>query len=202
MSTTGIPVDADVLRGEIRKTYTEVCTEQDKEQIFPTGRSWAQELGYPEPELSRVPDASVESFAGVANHWVLGGIRPGEVVLDLGCGAGTDLLIAAQMTGPGGRVIGVDMTRGMLERARGSGEEMGLGTVELHESLIESLPVEDASVDVVISNGVIDLVPDKEAVFDEIDRVLRPGGRLQTADVVIHQEVSEDARKRIDLWTG
>jgi arsenite methyltransferase len=202
MSTTDIPVDIDVLRSEIRKTYTSVSTEQDKEQIFPTGRSWAQELGYPEPELSRVLDASVESFAGVANHWLLGRIEPGQVVLDLGCGAGTDLLIAAQMTGPTGRAIGIDMTTAMLERTRTSAAEMGLGNVEVHESLIESLPLPDASVDVVISNGVIDLVPDKEAVFDEIDRVLRPGGRLQFADVVIHHEVSEDARKRIDLWTG
>ena len=123
-------------------------------------------------------------------------------MLDLGCGAGTDLLIAAQMTGPAGRAIGVDMTTAMLERARSSAEAMGLEGVELHEALIESLPVEDASVDVVISNGVIDLLPDKEVVLDEIDRVLRPGGRLQLADVVIHHEVSEDARKRIDLWTG
>jgi SAM-dependent methyltransferase len=202
MSTTDIPVDVKVLRSEIRKTYTSVSTEQDKEQIFPTGRKWAQELGYPEPELSRVPDASVESFAGVANHWALGWIEPGQVVLDLGCGAGTDLLIAAQMTGPAGRAIGVDITPAMLELARASASQMGLANVDLHESLIESLPLKDASVDVVISNGVIDLVPDKDAVFDEIDRVLRPGGRLQIADVVIHHEVSEDARKRIDLWTG
>jgi SAM-dependent methyltransferase len=202
MSTTEIPVDVDVLRAEIRKTYTEVSTEQDKAFIFPTGRAWALELGYPEPELSRVPDETVESFAGVANHRTLGRIDPGEVVLDLGCGAGTDLLIAAQMTGPDGRVIGVDMTTTMLERARVSAASMGLTDVKLYEALIESLPVEDASVDVVISNGVLDLVPDKEAVFDEIDRVLRPGGRLQIADVVIHHEVSQDARKRIDLWTG
>ena len=202
MSTTDTPVDVDVLRAEIRKTYTDVSAEQDQEFIFPTGRQWAQELGYPEPELSRVPDATVESFAGVANHWLLGRIEPGQVVLDLGCGAGTDLLIAAQMTGPGGHVVGIDMTPAMLDRARASAEGIGLGNVELHESLIESLPLEDGSVDVVISNGVIDLVPDKDAVFDEIDRVLKPGGRLQIADVVIHQEVSEDARKRIDLWTG
>jgi SAM-dependent methyltransferase len=202
MSDVNIPVDVEVLRDEIRKTYTDVSTDQDKDYIFPTGRAWARELGYPEPELSRVPDATVESFAGVANHWALGRIEPGEVVLDLGCGAGTDLLIAAQMTGPEGRVIGIDMTTSMLGRAGSSAEAMGLGNVELHESLIEQLPLEDASVDVVISNGVIDLVPDKDAVFDEIDRVLRPGGRLQVADVIIHHEVSEDARKRIDLWTG
>jgi arsenite methyltransferase len=203
MSTTNrAPVDVDVLREEIRKTYTDVSTDQEQEFIFPTGRSWAQELGYPEPELARVPDATVQSFAGVANHWLLGRAEPGSVVLDLGCGAGTDLLIAAQMTGPGGRVIGIDMTSAMLERARASAAEMGLMNVEVHESLIESLPLESASVDLVISNGVIDLVPDKDAVFDEIDRVLRPGGRLQVADVVIHHEVSEDARKNIDLWTG
>jgi SAM-dependent methyltransferase len=202
MSATDVPVDVDVLRDEIRKTYSDVSTTPEQEFIFPTGRSWAQELGYPEPELSRVPDATVESFAGVANHWQLGRIDPGSTVVDLGCGAGTDLLIAAQMTGSGGRVVGVDMTASMLDRARASAAEMGLSNVELHESLIESLPLADASVDVVISNGVIDLVPDKEAVFAEIDRVLRPGGRLQLADVVIHKEVSEDARKRIDLWTG
>jgi SAM-dependent methyltransferase len=197
-----LPVDVDVLREEIRKTYTDVSTDQNQEFIFPTGRAWAQELGYPEPELARVPDATVESFAGVANHWLLGRIEPASVVLDLGCGAGTDLMIAAQMTGPQGRVIGVDMTPAMLEQARASAREMGFEHVELHESLIESLPLDAASVDVVISNGVIDLVPDKDAVFDEIDRVLRPGGRLQVADVVIHEEVSADARKRIDLWTG
>jgi arsenite methyltransferase len=199
---TQSPVDVDVLREEIRKTYTDVSTDQEQEFIFPTGRSWAQELGYPEPDLSHVPDASVESFAGVANHWLLGRVEPGSVVLDLGCGAGTDLLIAAQMVGTTGRAIGVDMTPAMLAQARASAVKMGLDNVELHESLIESLPLEDASVDIVISNGVIDLVPDKDAVFDEIDRVLRPGGRLQVADVIIHTEVSEDTRKRIDLWTG
>ena len=202
MSAAEIPVDVDVLREEIRKTYTEVSSDSEQDFIFPTGRAWAEELGYPQPELSRIPDATVESFAGVANHWLLGRIEPGAVVLDLGCGAGTDLLIAAQMTGAEGRVVGVDMTASMLERARASAQEMGLDNVELHESLIEELPLEDASVDVVISNGVIDLVPDKDAVFDEIDRVLRRGGRLQLADVVIQHEVSEDARARIDLWTG
>jgi arsenite methyltransferase len=202
MTASDIPVDVDLLRSEIRRTYTDVSTDQEREFIFPTGRSWAQELGYPEPELARVPDAIVASFAGVANHWLLGDVEPGEVVLDLGCGAGTDLLIAAQNAGPAGRAIGIDMTPAMLERAAAGAQQMGLANVELHESLIEALPLEDASVDVVISNGVIDLVPDKDAVFAEIDRVLRPGGRLQFADVVIHTEVSEDARERIDLWTG
>ena len=202
MRATEAPVDVEVLRDEIRKTYTDVSTDADQDFIFPTGRAWAEELGYPQPELSRIPEATVESFAGVANHWLLGRIEPGSVVLDLGCGAGTDLLIAAQMTGPDGHVVGIDMTTSMLDRARASADGMGLTNVELHESLIEALALEDGSVDVVISNGVIDLVPDKDAVFDEVDRVLRPGGRLQLADVVIHHEVSEDARARIDLWTG
>jgi arsenite methyltransferase len=201
MSATHVPVDVKVLREEIRKTYGALSSEHDQEFIFPTGRKWARALGYPEPELSRIPDRTVESFAGVANLWTLGRIAPGETVLDLGCGAGTDLLIAAQMAGPRGRAIGADMTPGMLAASQASAREMGL-EIELHESLIESLPLPDASVDVVISNGVIDLVPDKDAVFDEIDRVLRPGGRLQLADVVIRHEVSEDARARIDLWTG
>jgi SAM-dependent methyltransferase len=199
---TDITVDVDVLRSEIEKTYTQVSTDQDKDFIFPTGRAWAEDLGYPQPELSRVPDASVESFAGVANHFLLGRIEPGATVLDLGCGAGTDLLIAAQMVGSDGKVIGIDMTPTMLDLAQASAAELGIDNVELHAGLIESVPVGDESIDVVISNGVIDLVPDKDAVFDEIDRVLKPGGRLQVADVVIHTEVSEDARDRIDLWTG
>ena len=202
MRATEAPVDVNVLREEIQKTYTDVSTDADQDFIFPTGRTWAEELGYPQPELSRIPEATVESFAGVANHWLLGRIEPGSVVLDLGCGAGTDLLIAAQMTGPRGRAIGIDMTSSMVERAWASAQQMGLAHVALRESLIERLPLEDGSVDVVISNGVIDLVPDKDAVFDEIDRVLRPGGRLQVADVFVRSEVSEDARKRIDLWTG
>jgi arsenite methyltransferase len=198
---TAIPVDVEVLRDEIQKTYSDVSTRPEEAFIFPTGRPWAEDLGYP-PELANVPERSVESFAGVANHFVLGRIDNGATVLDLGCGAGTDLLIAAQMVGPTGRAIGIDMTPTMLERARRSADEMALDNIDLHEGLIESLPLEDESVDVVISNGVIDLVPDKEAVFAEIDRVLKPGGRLQIADVIIHKEVSEDARKRIDLWTG
>jgi arsenite methyltransferase len=203
MGTSELPVDVEILRDEIQKTYTEVSTQPGEDFIFPTGRSWAEDLGYPQPELSQVPDASVDSFAGVANPHSLGRIEEGATVLDLGCGAGTDLLIAAQMVGPSGHVIGIDMTPAMLRVAAASGREMGIAErVELHEALIESLPLPDGEADIVISNGVIDLVPDKDAVFAEIERVLKPGGRLQIADVVIHAEVSEDARKRIDLWTG
>lgn len=201
MSTAESPVDVDVLRTEIQRTYTDVSTDTERDYVFRTGRAWAEELGYPRAELARVPEGTVASFAGVANPFSLGRIEPGAAVLDLGCGAGTDLLIAAQMTGPSGRAIGIDMTPAMLERARRGAEELGV-SVELHEGVIEALPLDGESVDVVISNGVIDLVPDKDAVFAEIDRVLRPGGRVQLADVVIHTEVSEDARKDIDLWTG
>jgi arsenite methyltransferase len=200
--STDPPVDVGVLRDEIQKTYTGVAEQQEEDFVFPTGRKWAEDLGYPKAELARVPEASAESFAGVANHFLLGRIDEGETVLDLGCGAGTDLLIAAQMAGPTGRAIGIDLTPSMVSRARKSAAEMGLENVEVHEELIESIPLPDESVDVVISNGVIDLVPDKDAVFSEIKRVLRPGGRLQIADVVIHREVSEEAKRDIDLWTG
>jgi arsenite methyltransferase len=200
--STPPPVDIDVLRDEIQKTYTGVSERREEEFIFPTGRAWAEDLGYPAAFLRAVPEATVESFAGVANHFVLGDIDKDDTVLDLGCGAGTDLLIAAQMAGSSGRAIGIDLTPSMVERARQSAAEMGLDNVEVHEGLIELLPLPDESVDVVISNGVIDLVPDKDSVFSEIKRVLKPGGRLQIADVVIHREVSEEAKRDIDLWTG
>jgi arsenite methyltransferase len=199
---TASPVDVEVLRNEIQKTYTNVSENQEEDFVFPTGRSWAEELGYPKSLLDRIPEATVESFAGVANPFALGPLEEGETVLDLGCGAGTDLLIAAQMVGVSGRAIGIDMTAAMTKRARDSAVEMGLPNVEVHEGVIEQLPLADESVDVVISNGVIDLVPDKDAVFAEIKRVLRPGGRLQIADVVIHRAVSEEAKRDIDLWTG
>src|SRR3954470_12703707 len=126
MSTSELPVDVYVLRDEIQKTYTDVSTEPGQEFIFPTGRAWAEDLGYPQPELSRVPEASVASFAGVANPFSLGRIERGAIVLDLGCGAGTDLLVAAQMVGPSARVIGLDMTAAMLDRAGTSADSMGL----------------------------------------------------------------------------
>jgi SAM-dependent methyltransferase len=200
--TPAIPVDVEVLRDEIQKTYTDVSDRPADEFIFPTGRAWAEDLGYPGELLDRIPDRTLESFAGVANHFKLGQINPGETVLDLGCGAGTDLLIAAQMASPAGKTIGIDMTPAMVQRARESATAMGLENVELHEGMIERVPVPDESVDVVISNGVIDLVPDKEAVFSEIWRVLRGHGRLQIADVTIRRPVSDEGKRNIDLWTG
>jgi arsenite methyltransferase len=197
----GADLDVGLLKREIRKTYASVSLQPDRDFIFPTGRAWAEDLGYP-PELARVPETAVESFAGVANPFSLGRLHRGEQVADLGCGAGTDSLVAAQMVGPEGRVTGIDMTPEMLAKARRAAAEQGAVNVEFVEGEIEELPLADGSLDVVISNGVIDLVPDKDRVFAEVARVLRPGGRIQLADVTIQAPVSEEARRNIDLWTG
>ncbi len=195
-------LDVELLRSEIQRTYAAVSREPDRDFMFPTGRAWAQDLGYPADLLARVPETSCESFAGVANPFVLGALAAGEDVLDVGCGAGMDTLIAAQMVGPTGSVTGVDMTPEMAAKARRSVAEMKLGTVTIVEGSAERMPFADASFDVVISNGVIDLIPDKDAVFSEIMRVLRPGGRIQLADVTIQRPVSEEGRRNIDLWAG
>ena len=196
-----VGVDVGLLKSEIKKTYASVSGEPERDFIFPTGRAWAEDLGYP-TELANVPEAAVESFAGVANPWTMGRLATGERVLDLGSGAGTDSLIAAQMVGPDGQVTGVDMTPQMLDKARGAASQMGATNVEFVEAEAERLPFADESFDVVISNGVIDLIPDKDAVFGELHRVLTPGGRLQIADVTIQNPVSEEGRRNIDLWTG
>jgi SAM-dependent methyltransferase len=194
-------IDLDLLKSEIKKTYACVSAEPQREFIFPTGRAWAEDLGYP-PELADVPEGAVESFAGVANPFSLGRLQQGERVLDLGSGAGTDSLVAAQMVGEEGRVTGIDMTQEMLAKAREAAAAMGAANVEFVEGEAERLPLPDESVDVVISNGVIDLIPDKDVVFAETFRVLAPGGRIQIADVTIQRPVSDDGRRNIDLWTG
>jgi SAM-dependent methyltransferase len=196
-----VEIDVDLLKSEIKKTYTSVSGEPERDFIFPTGRPWAEDLGYPE-ELANVPEAAVESFAGVANPWQLGRLASGERVLDLGSGAGTDSLVAAQMVGEHGQVTGIDMTPAMLAKARAAAAEMGASNVEFVESEAERLPFADESFDVIVSNGVIDLIPDKDAVFSELFRVLVPGGRMQIADVTIQNPVSEEGRRNIDLWTG
>jgi len=196
-----IPIDVDLLKKEIKRTYAALSQDPGKDFVFPTGRAWAEDLDYP-PELANVPDAAADSFAGVANPFALGRLEDGERVVDLGCGAGTDSLVAAQMVGQNGHVTSIDMTPEMLEKARAATAELGLTNVDFLEAEIERLPLADDSVDVVISNGVIDLVPDKDAVFAEIFRVLRPGGRMQVADVTIQKPVSEEGRRDIDLWTG
>jgi SAM-dependent methyltransferase len=197
-----VEIDVGLLKSEIKKTYASVSQEPEKDFIFPTGRAWAEDLGYPVEELARVPEAAVESFAGVANPFSLGVLSSGEHVLDLGSGAGTDSLVAAQMVGTEGRVVGIDMTPEMLAKARAAAAEVGIAHVEFVEGEVEELPFGDETFDVVISNGVIDLIPDKDAVFSGIFRVLRPGGRIQLADVTIQTPVSEEGRRNIDLWTG
>ena len=195
-------LDVGLLRSEIQRTYAAVSREPDQGFMFPTGRGWAEDLDYPTDLLARVPDACCESFAGVANPFLLGALSAGEDVLDVGCGAGMDTLIAAQMVAPAGSVTGIDVTPEMVAKARRSSAEMGLDTVTIVEASAEQLPFADASFDVVISNGVIDLIPDKDAVFAELYRVLRPGGRMQLADVTIQRPVSEEGQRNIDLWTG
>jgi SAM-dependent methyltransferase len=194
-------LDVGLLKSEIKKKYASVSTEPDQHFVFPTGGSWAEDLGYPE-ELANVPEAAVQSFAGVANPFSLGRLEAGARVLDLGSGAGTDSLVAAQMVGPEGTVTGIDMTPEMLAKAREAASEMGATNVEFMEAEAERLPFADESFDIAISNGVIDLVPDKDAVFSELFRVLAPGGRIQIADVTIQRPVSEEGKRNIDLWTG
>jgi SAM-dependent methyltransferase len=201
VNVTEVLIDVDLLKSEIKKTYASVSEDPGKDFVFPTGRSWAEDLDYP-AELANVPERAAESFAGVANPFALGRLVPGERVLDLGSGAGTDSLVAAEMVGESGHVTGIDMTPEMLVKARAAASEMRVTNVEFVESEAESLPFPDGSFDVVISNGVIDLVPDKDAVFGEIFRVLVPGGRIQIADVTIQNPVSEEGRRNIDLWTG
>jgi arsenite methyltransferase len=195
-------LDVELLRSEIQRTYAAVSGDPDRDFMFPTGRAWAQDLDYPAQLLQRVPETSCESFAGVANPFALGSLGVGEDVLDVGCGAGMDTLIAAQMVGPTGAVTGIDVTPEMAAKARRSVAEMGLDSVTIVEGSAERLPFPDAAFDVVISNGVIDLIPDKDAVFSEIVRVLRPGGRIQLADVTIQRPVSEEGKRNIDLWAG
>jgi SAM-dependent methyltransferase len=199
------PVDLDTqrLRSEVSAIYARVATDPSGEFHFHRGPAYAAEfLNYDPAELAALPSECTASFAGVANPHRAAPIQPGETVLDIGSGAGMDLLLAARRVGPTGRAIGVDMTTAMIERARASAVAAGLTNVELRQGDATRLPLEDASVDVVISNGVLNLVPEKEKAFAEILRVLRPGGRLQLGDVTVEVELGEDARSNIDLWAG
>ncbi len=195
-------VDADVLRSQIQSKYSEVAQEPEKGFHFHTGFSLAMMLGYPEEIVKELPSSAVDSFAGTGNPFEFGDLIPGELVVDIGSGAGFDALQSALQVGPSGRVIGVDMTPAMLAQARKSAELLGLRNIEFREGLAENLPVDDGAADVVTSNGVINLTPDKLAVLKEIFRVLKPGGRAQIADITVQIEVPQEAKDDIDLWSG
>jgi len=200
--TNETPVDPVALREEVKAKYQEAAVDPHGAFHFHTGRPLAKRLGYDDAIVDPLPDAAVESFAGVGNPYSIHPLAPGEHVVDLGSGGGFDVFAAAQQVGPDGRVVGIDMTEEMLQKSRATAADMGASNVEFREGLIEEMPVEDGWADVVISNGVINLCPDKEAVFEEIYRVLKPGGRLQFADIANGAPVPEEARRDIDLWTG
>lgn len=198
-----MPVDPVQLRTAIQDVYSEVVRDPKKGYHFHTGPEYAAErLGYPRSALAELPDSVTGPFAGVGNPLSLGAPRPGETVVDIGAGSGMDAFLAARAVGPTGRVIAVDMTPAMLERGRENAALTGWRQVEYRQGLAEALPVEDASVDVVISNGVINLSPDKAAVFREAFRVVKPGGRLQIADIVVHRDIPPAGREDIAIWTA
>lgn len=195
-------LDTDQLRQAIQDEYAVVAQSPQQGFHFHTGRHLAHLLGYEETWLEGIPDGSLESFAGTGNPFSLGALQPGQRVVDVGCGAGLDSLIAARMVGPLGQVIGVDMTAAMLEKARQGATDARLTTVEFREGYAEALPVPDSWADVVISNGVLNLMPDKVAALMEMARVLKPGGRLQIGDILVQKPVPTSAKRQIDLWTG
>ncbi len=195
-------VDREVLRTQIAAKYTEVALDPEKGFHFHTGRPLAAMLGYGLEEVDSLPSSVVESFAGTGNPFSMGRMPTGATVLDIGCGAGFDTLLAARQVGPAGRVIAVDMTEAMLEKTRAAARALAFGHVDVRMGFAEDLPVDSESVDVVISNGVINLCPDKIAVMREVFRVLKPGGSFQIGDIVVHKEVPQDAKDDIDLWSG
>lgn len=197
-----LAVDPDQLRGEIRVKYQEVAAQPDGTYHFFTGRKATRQCGYPDHILDDLPDHVVESFAGVAYPFTWGLPRPGERVVDVGSGGGLDSILAGRAVGEDGAVIGVDMTPEMLERSQRAAEDLGLHRTEFRRGLAEELPVPDGWADVVVSNGVFNLIPDKHRAYQEVERVLKPGGRLQAADICVQKPVPEGAKRDIDLWTG
>jgi len=195
-------LDVQRLRAAIQDEYAEVAATPEKGFHFHTGRPLAAMLGYDLSATDALPDSVIESFAGVGNPFVFGRLQPGETVVEVGSGAGFDAVLAARQVGPTGRVIGVDMTPAMLDKARANAARLTLSNLEFRQGYAEELPLPDGTADVVISNGVINLSPDKLAVFREIARVLKPGGRVQIADIIVAKAVPEAAKENIDLWTG
>jgi len=195
-------LELDGLRQAISKEYEEVAYNPDQGFHFHTGRRLTRILGYKEEWLEGIPESSIESFAGTGNPFSIEELNSGEKVVDIGCGAGIDSLVAAKKVGSNGKVIGVDMTDAMLNKARKAGEEAGFNQVEFKKGHAESLPIEDGWADIVISNGVINLTPDKKTTFREIARILKPNGRVQIGDILVQKKVPDSAKRKIDLWTG
>jgi len=195
-------VGYEILRHEIRAEYAEVAVQPDKGFHFHTGAPLARMLGYSDEDVAWAADCSLASFAGTGNPFSVGPLRAGDRVVDIGCGAGFDALVAARHVGPTGRVIGVDMTPEMLDRARRGAAEKNLDNLDIVEGFAEALPIEDGWADVVVSNGVFNLCPNKPAVLREMFRVLKPGGRIQIGDILIQKALPESAKNNIDLWTG
>ena len=195
-------LDVDSLRRAIQEEYALVAAEPERGFHFHTGRRLAAILSYEDEWLEGVPEATIASFAGTGNPFALGRLETGEKVVDVGCGAGIDSLIAAKMVSSTGRVIGVDLTPEMVAKARAGAREAGTNNAEFRQGLAESLPVEDNWADVVISNGVLNLFPDKLAGLREIARVLKPGGRLQVGDILVSKAVPDNGKRDIDLWKG
>jgi len=197
-----VDVDAELLRNAIKDEYKEVAEHPGKGFHFHTGRRLTAIVGYRDEWFDGVSELAIESFAGTGNPFAMGELAGGEKVVDVGSGGGIDSLVAARMVGPSGQVVGVDMTPAMLEKARAAAVDSGIGNVEFREAYMEALPVADGWADVVISNGVLNLTPDKQKTLGEMFRVLRSGGRLQIGDIMVNREVPEGAKKKIDLWTG
>jgi arsenite methyltransferase len=195
-------LDVDGLRQAIQDEYALVAAEPERDFHFHTGRRLAAIVGYDDDWLEGVPEATIASFAGTGNPFSIGRLMPGEHVVDVGCGAGIDSIIAARMVGPAGSVIGVDMTPAMVEKARKGAKAAGLENVEFRQGLAESLPAPDGWADVVISNGVLNLFPDKLAGIQEMARVLKPEGRLQIGDILVQKAVPEKGKQDINLWKG
>jgi SAM-dependent methyltransferase len=197
-----VDIDTETLRNAIKHEYKEVAEHPGKGFHFHTGRRLTQLVGYEDAWFAGVSELAIESFAGTGNPFATDVLAVGERVVDVGSGGGIDSLIAARMVGPTGEVVGIDMTPAMLERARSAAAASGIRNVEFREAYMEALPVPDGWADVVISNGVLNLTPDKQKAVGEMFRVLRSGGRLQIGDILVDREVPEGAKKKIDLWTG
>ena len=195
-------VDVDSLESQVKDMYTKVAEKPHEEYHFEMGRGLTERLGYPVEDLDRIPAEAIDSFAGVGYYFHLAKLAPGETVVDLGSGSGTDTFVAALKVGDGGRVVGIDMTDAQLEKASSLRDRDGFAGVEYRKSYIEALPIGDASVDAVISNGVINLSPDKPAVFREVARILKPGGRLAIADIVTRSQLPETVSCNADLWAA